>query len=194
MCDARNVKGRRLNRKVDPYSEEVISVSRPIIRILVMDDEPATRSSPSSLLLERGFLVAKTSSGEDALKLLSAESFDAVLLEVKIPDIGGIETLRRICSYGHELPILILAARDKEEEKVEAFNLGADDYIIRPFSTLELIARVRLRVERVRRGFNVETAPMQISHIRLGPANLPPIGGRGFFRDCREAKVEDLRQ
>ena len=73
-----------------------------------------------------------------------------VLLDINMPGIGGIETLRRIRAVAPRLPVLMLTVRDGEEEKVEALELGADDYVTKPFSTRELIARIRTAVRRVR--------------------------------------------
>jgi two-component system, OmpR family, KDP operon response regulator KdpE len=134
----------------------------------VVDDEPAIRRALSPSLLEFGFLVAEASRGEDALKLLRARPFDAVLLDIRMPGIGGIETLRRIRSFAPRLPILMLTVCDQEVEKVKAFDLGADDYIVKPFGIGELIARIRATVRRV--GVNAENEPIEIGIIRLEPA------------------------
>ena len=72
--------------------------------------------------------------------------YDVVLLDINMPGIGGIETLRRIRAFAPRLPVLMLTVRDGEEEKVEALELGADDYVTKPFSTRELIARIRTAV------------------------------------------------
>ena len=92
-----------------------------------------------------------------------------VLLDVNMPGIGGIETLRRIRAFAPRLPILMLTVRDQEEDKVEALELGADDYVTKPFSTRELIARIRTAVRRVRAPARAEDAPIEIGEIRLEP-------------------------
>jgi two-component system KDP operon response regulator KdpE len=119
--------------------------------------------------LELGFVVAEASRGEEALQLLRAATYDAVLLDVNMPGVGGIETLRRIRSFAPRLPILMLTVRDQEEEKVEALDLGADDYVTKPFSTRELIARIRAAVRRVRAPIRAEDAPIEIGEIKLDP-------------------------
>jgi two-component system, OmpR family, KDP operon response regulator KdpE len=139
------------------------------IRILVVDDESAIRRALRPPLAELGFQVAEASRGEEALQLLRTSSFDAVLLDVNMPGIGGIETLRRIRASSPRLPILMLTVRDKEEEKVEALDLGADDYVTKPFSTRELIARVRAAIRRVKSPVRAEDAPIEIGEIRLDP-------------------------
>ena len=139
------------------------------IRILVVDDESAIRRALRPPLLELGFQVAEASRGEEALQLLRAGTYDVVLLDVNMPGIGGIETLRRIRAVAPRLPILMLTVRDQEEDKVEALELGADDYVTKPFSTRELIARIRAAVRRMRAPARAEDAPIEIGEIRLEP-------------------------
>jgi two-component system KDP operon response regulator KdpE len=144
-------------------------MKQPDIRILVVDDEPAIRRALRAPLLELGFQVAEASRGEDALQLLRGSVFDAVLLDVNMPGIGGVETLRRIRAFASRLPVLMLTVRDQEAEKVEALDLGADDYVTKPFSTPELIARIRAAVRRVKAPARNENAPIEIGEIRLEP-------------------------
>src|SRR5580692_1470502 len=139
------------------------------IRILVVDDEPAIRRALRPPLAELGFQVAEASRGEEALQVLRSSTYDVVLLDINMPGIGGIETLRRIRSLSPRLPVLMLTVRDQEEDKVEALELGADDYITKPFSTRELIARIRAAVRRVRAPARAEDAPIEIGEIRLEP-------------------------
>ncbi len=142
---------------------------QPAIRILVVDDETAIRRALRPPLLELGFQVAEASRGEEALQALRAAQYDAVLLDINMPGIGGIETLRRIRAFAPRLPVLMLTVRDDEEDKVEALDMGADDYVTKPFSTRELIARIRSAVRRVRAPARPEDAPMEIGEIRLEP-------------------------
>ena len=139
------------------------------IRILVVDDESAIRRALRPPLIELGFQVVDVSRGEEALQMLRAGGFDVVLLDVNMPGIGGIETLRRIRAFAPRLPILMLTVRDAEEEKVEALELGADDYVTKPFSMRELIARIRTAVRRVRAPARAEDAPIEIGELRLDP-------------------------
>jgi two-component system KDP operon response regulator KdpE len=144
-------------------------MNQPAIRILVVDDESAIRRALRPPLVELGFQVAEASRGEEALQLLRDAGFDAVLLDVNMPGIGGIETLRRIRAFAPRLPILMLTVRDKEEEKVEALDMGADDYVTKPFSTRELIARVRAAIRRVKSPVRAQNAPLEVGEIRLEP-------------------------
>jgi two-component system KDP operon response regulator KdpE len=144
-------------------------MTQTAIRILLVDDESAIRRALRPPLVELGFQVVDVSRGEEALQMLRAGGFDVVLLDVNMPGIGGIETLRRIRAYAPRLPILMLTVRDAEEEKVEALELGADDYVTKPFSTRELIARIRTAVRRVQTPARAEDAPIEIGELRLEP-------------------------
>jgi two-component system KDP operon response regulator KdpE len=144
-------------------------MSQNPIRILVVDDESAIRRALRPPLVELGFQVAEASRGEEAIQLLRSSTFDAVLLDVNMPGIGGVETLKRIRAFAPRLPILMLTVRDKEEEKVEALDLGADDYVTKPFSTRELIARVRAAIRRVKSPIRAEDAVLEIGEIKLDP-------------------------
>ena len=144
-------------------------MKQSVIRILIVDDESAIRRALRPPLLELGFQVAEASRGEEALQMLRAGGYDVVLLDVNMPGIGGIETLRRMRALAPRLPIVMLTVRDAEEDKVEALELGADDYVTKPFSTRELIARIRTAVRRVQAPARAEDAPIEIGELRLDP-------------------------
>jgi two-component system KDP operon response regulator KdpE len=144
-------------------------MNKTVIRILLVDDESAIRRALRPPLLELGFQVVEASRGEEALQMLRAGVFDVVLLDVNMPGIGGLETLRRIRAFAPRLPVLILTVRDQEEDKVEALELGADDYVTKPFSTRELIARIRTAIRRVQAPARAEDAPIEIGELRLDP-------------------------
>ena len=102
------------------------------IRVLLVDDEPAIRRALRTPLSEMGFQTTEASCGEEALHLLQSQTFDVVLLDVNMPGIGGMKTLVKLRSIAPRLPILMLTVVDGEEEKVEALESGADDYITKP--------------------------------------------------------------
>jgi two-component system KDP operon response regulator KdpE len=139
------------------------------IRVLLVDDEPAIRRALRPPLVELGFHVAEASRGEEALQVLRGAAYDVVLLDINMPGIGGIETLRRIRAFAPRMPVIMLTVRDQEEDKVEALDMGADDYVTKPFSTRELVARIRTAVRRVRAPARPEDAPIEIGEIRLEP-------------------------
>ena len=144
-------------------------MNQPAIRILLVDDEAAIRRALRAPLVELGFQVAEASRGEEALLLLRSSKFDVVLLDINMPGIGGFETLRRIRTFAPRLPVLMLTVRDQEHDKVEALELGADDYVTKPFSIRELLARIRTSVRRVSAPARPEDAPIAIGEIRLEP-------------------------
>jgi two-component system KDP operon response regulator KdpE len=144
-------------------------MSQDPIRILLVDDESPIRRALRPPLLDLGFHVVEASRGEEALQQLRAGTFDVVLLDINMPGIGGLETLRRIRLFAPRLPIIMVTVRDGEEQKVEALELGADDYVTKPFGMRELIARIRSAVRRMRAPARSQDAPIQIGEICLSP-------------------------
>jgi two-component system KDP operon response regulator KdpE len=140
------------------------------IRVLVVDDESGIRTALRASLQGLGFKVAEVGRGEMALDWLRATPADCVLLDSNMPGIGGLETLRRIRTFAPRLPVLMLTVRDAEDDKVQALELGADDYITKPFSMRELTARVRAAVRRAKAPLRPEEEPIEIGEIRLEPA------------------------
>ena len=120
--------------------------------------------------LADGRQLRRRGRGEKALQILRIENFDCVLLDVNMPGIGGLETLRRIRVFAPRLPVLILTVRDGEDEKVRALEMGADDYVTKPFGVRELVARMRAAVRRVHAPVRTEEEPVEIGEIRLVPA------------------------
>ncbi|HEX4156505.1 MAG TPA: response regulator transcription factor [Acidobacteriaceae bacterium] len=146
------------------------SPATPPIHVLVVDDELAIRRALRGSLTGLGFSVEEASRGEEAVQLVQAKSFDAVLLDINMPGMGGVRTLLRLRSLAPRLPILMLTVRDDEESKIEALEQGADDYITKPFSMRECIARVRSAVRRAQTPEQPEDAPLTIGEIQLLPA------------------------
>jgi two-component system KDP operon response regulator KdpE len=116
-------------------------------RILVVDDEPQIRRVMRTTLAAHGYEVADARSGEQALEEIRAEKYDLVLLDVNMPGMGGVEACRAI-RRDSEAAIIMLTVRNTEEDKVEALDAGADDYVTKPFSTPELLARIRAALRR----------------------------------------------
>jgi two-component system KDP operon response regulator KdpE len=119
-------------------------------RILVVDDEPQIRRVMRTTLCAGGYEVADARSGEEALERLRSENFDLVLLDMNMPGAGGLETCRMIRNgrSGVDVAIIMLTVRAAERDKVEALDAGADDYVTKPFSTPELLARIRAALRR----------------------------------------------
>jgi two-component system KDP operon response regulator KdpE len=116
--------------------------------ILVVDDDNSMRRALHVTLSGFGFTVVAVSRGEEALSLIQVTRFDAVLLDVDIPGMGGVETCRRLRAASAHLPILMLTAIDGDDAMVSALDAGADDYITKPFRLKELTARLRAAVRR----------------------------------------------
>jgi two-component system response regulator MprA len=118
-------------------------------RILIVDDEPAVRSSLNLALELEGFVVTAVEDGAKALAALNgSERHDAVVLDVSMPHIDGMEVCRRLRAAGNRVPILMLTARDAIDDRVAGLEAGADDYLPKPFALRELIARLRAIMRR----------------------------------------------
>lgn len=133
-----------------------MTVHRP--RILVIDDEPQIHRFLTPALEAAGYEPIRADTGEAGLRELARRAPDAVVLDLGLPDMDGKEALERARRF-YEGPILILSARHREMEKIDAFDLGADDYVEKPFSVGELLARLRAVL---RRGPHVEAAPRMV--------------------------------
>lgn len=110
-------------------------------RVLVVDDEPTVREVVTGYLRRDGHEVAEVGDGNAALDLLDRERFDLVVLDMMLPGVNGLDILRRIRAGG-EMPVIMLTARAEETDRVAGLELGADDYVVKPFSPRELAARV----------------------------------------------------
>ena len=113
------------------------------VPILVVDDEAAIRRLLRSSLPPQGFAVEEAASGGEALEQIARSAPDLVILDLGLPDMDGVEVIRKIRGAGSKLPILVLSSRGDERGKVEALELGADDYVTKPFGMAELVARIR---------------------------------------------------
>jgi two-component system KDP operon response regulator KdpE len=111
--------------------------------VLVVDDEPGIVRALSAALRARGHEVVSVGTGADALSAAATRNFSVVILDLGLPDIDGIEVCRRLRQWS-EVPVIVLTAEGAEARKVEALDEGADDYVTKPFSTPELLARVRV--------------------------------------------------
>jgi two-component system, OmpR family, response regulator len=117
-------------------------------RLLLVDDEDNLRSMLEAALRHNGFDVASVASGREALAAVGAAEPDLVVLDVMLPDLDGFEVCRRLRADGHHTPVLFLTARDGTEDKVRGLTLGGDDYLVKPFSLEELVARAHTVLRR----------------------------------------------
>jgi two-component system KDP operon response regulator KdpE len=150
--------------------------------ILLTDDDPDLRRVLKKTLDALGFSVAETANGEQAVQEVRSRPFEAVLLDVNMPGMGGVEACRRIRKIAPRLQILMLTVRDREADKIEALDAGADDYITKPFSIPELAARLGSAVRRSTRPFADPAAPIVIGDIELDPAERTVQKGGALLR------------
>lgn len=118
-------------------------------RVLAVDDNPAIQKLVSVNLQARGYAVTAADTGEDALRLFTPGDYDLVLLDLILPGLSGLEVCTQIRQQS-DVPIIVLSAREDEDLKVRALDAGADDYVTKPFSHEELLARVRAVMRRAR--------------------------------------------
>jgi two-component system, OmpR family, response regulator MprA len=117
-------------------------------RILVVEDDPAVRQALSRALALERYEIALAADGEEALDLLAEGSYEAILLDIVMPGISGLELCRRMRDSGNRTPVLMLTARDAIDDRVAGLDAGADDYLAKPFALRELMARVRALLRR----------------------------------------------
>ena len=134
------------------------------MRILVVEDEPDLAATLHKALTEEGFAVDVAGDGEDALWQAGSINYDVIVLDLMLPSVDGLAVLARLRAAGSRVPVLVLTARDSSAEKVGALNTGADDYLTKPFTFAELLARIRALIRRAAGS----PAPM----LRLGEVTI----------------------
>jgi two-component system OmpR family response regulator len=152
----------------------------PAMRVLVVEDELKMASLIRRGLRDEGLLADVAVKGEDALWMAAATSYDAILLDVGMPDLDGFETVRRLRADGVWSPVLMLTARDAIEDRVAGLDSGADDYMTKPFAFDELLARLRALA---RRGAVERPTVLAVGTLRLDPA------ARRVWRDEEEVAL-----
>ncbi|WP_054816149.1 response regulator transcription factor [Nocardia arizonensis] len=139
------------------------------MRILVVDDDRAVRESLRRSLTFNGYSVDLAVDGVDALEKATAQRPDALVLDVMMPRLDGLEVCRRLRSTGDDLPILVLTARDSVSERVAGLDAGADDYLPKPFALEELLARLRALLRRRASDPSETSEAMQFADLSLDP-------------------------
>jgi two-component system, OmpR family, response regulator len=138
------------------------------MHVLVVEDDPRMAAAIRRGLRAEGMVVDVATTGVDGLALAATEEVDAVVLDVMLPDLDGFETCRRLRAEGAWMPIIMLTARDAVEDRVRGLDQGADDYLTKPFSLAELLARLRALARRS----PVERPPvLTVGDLRLDPAS-----------------------
>jgi two-component system, OmpR family, response regulator MprA len=138
------------------------------MQILVVDDEPAVRDSLDRALRLEGYEVGLAGDGAEALEALTGDSPDAIVLDLMMPRVDGLEVCRRMRAAGDRTPVLVLTARDTVSDRVKGLDAGADDYLVKPFALDELLARLRALLRR-----SGESAPGQV--LRFSDLIFDPV-------------------
>ena len=138
-------------------------------RILVVEDDPTISRVVSTALRAAGFEPVAAARGDDALEIATSSPVDLVILDLTLPGLDGLDVCRRLREVG-QVPIIILSARGEEVDRILGLELGADDYVTKPFSPRELMARVKASLRRVQ--LNSREAPRQIA---AGPLRIDPV-------------------
>ena len=137
------------------------------MHILVVDDDQAVRDSLKRSLQYSGYEVASANDGIEALAHLSSHKVDAVIMDVMMPRLDGLETTRMLRQGGNDTPILILTARDAVGDRVDGLDAGADDYMVKPFALDELLARLRALTRRSKPSTETETKVLTFQDVTL---------------------------
>lgn len=138
------------------------------MRVLLVEDEPRMASVIRRSLTREGLLVDVTGRGEEGLWMAAAAEYDAVVLDVMLPDMTGFDVCRQLRARGVWSPVLMLTARDAVEDRVAGLDSGADDYLVKPFAILELLARLRALA---RRGAGERPTVLEVGDLTLDPAS-----------------------
>jgi two-component system KDP operon response regulator KdpE len=139
-------------------------------KLLIVDDEPAIRWALRKTLQRMNFEIVEAETGEEALALVRTIRFDAILLDIGMPGLNGIETCRRIRKLMPLIGIVMLTVKNAEEDKIQSLDAGADDYVTKPFHVGELAARLRAAVRRSHAAETDDGAVIRIGDIELDPA------------------------
>ncbi|WP_376794202.1 response regulator transcription factor [Thermogemmatispora sp.] len=151
--------------------------------VLVVEDEPELAGALERSLIAHGYQVLSTGSGQEALELFARAHPDLVLLDLLLPDLSGLEVCRRIRSVS-STPIIVLSVKNSEHDKVEALDLGADDYVAKPFGIAEVLARIRVALRRMER----QDRHSLEERLRIGPL-VVDLGSRRVLVNGREVAL-----
>lgn len=143
----------------------------PVIRALLVEDDAKLRALTAEYLQGHGVSVVTSAHGEAALQEAQRSRFDVVLLDLMLPGRSGLEVCRELRARS-DVPILVLTARGEEADRVLGLELGADDYLTKPFSPRELLARIQAQVRRARGQSGPATRPLALGDLALDPASL----------------------
>ncbi len=138
----------------------------PAQRILIVDDEMEIRRALEIGLRSRGYEIVPAAKGEEAIEAVAVSQPDLVILDIALPDVSGLEVCRRLRQWS-SVPIIILSVRSHDKDKIAALDLGADDYVTKPFSMGELLARMRATLRRVQGDVRTEPTEFESGELRI---------------------------
>ena len=158
------------------------------MRILVVDDELAMRVALTEALQSEGYRVTSAQDGEQALEMACCQAYDLVLLDIMMPKIDGLSVCRELRKRGRRMPILMLTARARVEDCVAGLDSGADDYLIKPFSLNELLARVRAQLRKSTRQHTLNILQIGKAEVNLKQQTCC-IGGHSIELNAKECGI-----
>jgi two-component system KDP operon response regulator KdpE len=150
-------------------------------RILVVDDEPQIRRVLKAALTAQGYFIVDARTGEEAMERLRDDHFDLVLLDYNLPGMSGLDTCRQIRPVS-DVAIIMLTVRSAEEDKVAALDAGADDYVMKPFHTHELLARIRAALRRLPVTSGSQSQIVQVDDLEINLATRRVVSGEKTAR------------
>ena len=157
-----------------------------IMHVLLVEDDPVLADGIARILRGHGMVVDMVNNGHDADRALSSREVSVVVLDIGLPGIDGFEVVRRLRARGSALPVLLLTARDDIQDRVRGLEIGADDYLVKPFAAPELVARLKALV---RRG-NPRSADLQMGGLLLDPlSRRATVNGQVVDLSAREWAV-----
>jgi two-component system, OmpR family, KDP operon response regulator KdpE len=162
-----------------------------VTRVLLVEDERALLRALAMNLVARGYAVTETESGARALNALADERHDVIVLDLGLPDMSGVDVIRAVRAYART-PIIVLSARSGSADKVEALDVGADDYVTTPFSMDELLARLRATTRRVSSGDDPVTAQVGSVSVDLALTTAEDADGQPVHLTPTEWKILDV--
>ena len=145
-------------------------------KVLIVEDEQSISSFISMILTANGYDTIIVNTGEEALTMISSHCPDLIVLDLGLPDMDGLEVLRSVRKWS-SLPIVVVSARNHERDKVEALDYGADDYLVKPFGTSELLARIRTALRHSQRAAGTQSLKYEVGDLLRkspSPGALPP--------------------
>jgi heavy metal response regulator len=153
------------------------------MRILLVEDDKRLARYLKKGLEESSYAVDLAFNGTDGLHLATHEAYDLIILDIMLPEYDGVSILRDVRSAGINTPVIFLTAKDSTEDKIEGLNIGADDYIVKPFSFHELLARVRACL---RRGSHKTSLELKVADLTLDPI------ARKVFRGKKKIEISPI--